>query len=130
VSVAASISLTFATVGGGLGSELGIAIISTLLGTTGPVGFLIGLCAGALAAGAALWLGKEALGDRLLNLSLPATAVKAALWESRFQRLIDDGRKRCEESVRVEVGKNLKVLQPAMTDRIVAQARTLWGRAR
>lgn len=129
VSAAASISLTLATMGGGLGSELGIAIISTLLGTTGPVGFLIGLLAGALAAGAALWLGKETLGDAVLNLSLPASAVKAVLWESRFQRVIDDGRKQCEESVRVEMGKSLKALQPAMTDRIVSQARSLWGRA-
>jgi len=127
VSVAASISLTFATVGGGLGSELGIAIISTLLGTTGPVGFLIGLVAGALAAGAALWFGKEALSDAVMNLSLPAAVVKTALWESRFQKLIDDGREQCEESVRIEVGKRLKALQPEITDGILSKARSLWG---
>jgi hypothetical protein len=127
VSVAASISLTFAAVGGGLGSELGIAIISTLLGTTGPVGFLIGLMAGALAAGAALWFSKEALSDALMNLPLPGAVVKTALWESRFQKLIDDGRERCAESVRIEVGKRLKALQPEITDHIVAKARSLWA---
>jgi hypothetical protein len=127
VSIAASISLTFATVGGGLGSELGIAIISTLLGTTGPVGFVIGLMAGTLAAGAALWFGKEALSDAVLNLPLPGALVKTALWESRFQKLIDDGREQCEESVRVEVGKRLKAQQPEITDRIMSKARSLWG---
>jgi hypothetical protein len=127
VSFAASISLAFATVGGGIGSELGIAIISTLLGTTGPVGFVIGLLAGALAAGAVLWLGKESLSDAIMNLPLPAAVVKSALWQSRFQKLIDDGREQCEESVRVEVGKRLKALQPEITDRIMSKARSLWG---
>ena len=126
VSVAASISLTFATVGGGLGSELGIAIISTVFGTTGPVGFVIGLMAGALAAGAALWFGKETLTDAVMNLRLPGVVVQTALWESRFQKLIDDGREQCEESVRSEIGKRLGALQPEITDRIMSKARNLW----
>ena len=126
VSVAASISLTFATVGGGLGSELGIAIISTILGTTGPVGFVIGLVGGAVAAIAALWLGKESIAAAVNNFRLPAAVVKTALWESRFQRLIDDGREQCEEAVRLEVGKRFKTLQPEITDGILSKARSLW----
>ncbi len=126
VSVAASISLTFATVGGGLGSELGIAIISTLLGTTGPVGFVIGLVAGAIAAAAAWWFGKDSIAAAVNNLRLPAAVVKTALWESRFQRLIDQGHAQCEESVRVEVGKRLTTLQPEIAEGIMSKARSLW----
>jgi hypothetical protein len=129
VSVAASMSLTFAAVGGGLGSELGIAIISTLLGTTGPVGFVIGLVGGAVAAGAALWLGKDSVAAAVHNLPLPAAVVKTALWESRFQRLIAEGRAQCEESVRLEAARRLNALQPEITDAIVARARSLWAPA-
>jgi hypothetical protein len=126
VSVAASMSLTFAAVGGGLGSELGIAIISTLLGTTGPVGFVIGLVGGAVAAGAALWLGKDSVAAAVNNLPLPAAVVKTALWESRFERLIAEGRSQCEESARREAAKHLYALQPEIADAIVARARSLW----
>jgi hypothetical protein len=122
-------SLTFAAVGGGLGSELGIAIISTLLGTTGPVGFVIGLVGGAVAAGAALWLGKDSVAAAVHNLPLPAAVVKTALWESRFQRLIAEGRAQCEESVRLEAARRLNALQPEITDAIVARARSLWAPA-
>ncbi|MDH3445147.1 MAG: DUF2868 domain-containing protein, partial [Deltaproteobacteria bacterium] len=89
VSMAAPIALTFATLGGGLGQQLGIAIISTVLGTTGPVGFMIGLVGGALVAGAAWWFGKETINDAITNIDLPAAVVQTALWESRFQRLIE-----------------------------------------
>jgi Protein of unknown function (DUF2868) len=126
VAVATSISLTFATVGGGLGSELGIAIISALLGTTGPVGFLIGLLAGAVAAAAALWFGKESIREAVTNLKLPAAIVKTALWPSRFRKLIEDGRQECEEVVRVEVFHRLKALQPEIGARIMSKARSLW----
>jgi hypothetical protein len=74
-----------------------------------------------------LWFGKEALSDAVMNLPLPGALVKTALWESRFQKLIDDGREQCEESVRVEVGKRLKAQQPEITDRIMSKARSLWG---
>ncbi len=129
VSVAAPIALTFATLGGGLGQQLGIAIISTVLGTTGPVGFMIGLIGGVFVAGAAWWFGKETINEAVTNIDLPAAVVQTALWESRFQRLIEDGRRKCEESVRVEVENKLKALQPEITDGITAKARSLWGSA-
>jgi hypothetical protein len=125
-SIAASLSLTLATVGGGFGSELGIAIISAILGTSGPLGFVIGLIAGAVAAGGAWWLGKESLAGALANVRLPAPVVRTALWESRFRRLIDEGRAKCAESVRSEVASRFKTLEPEITEAVVARARTLW----
>src|SRR5262249_2378683 len=59
-------------------------------------------------------------------LDLPAVVVRTALWESRFQRLADDGRKKCEDSVRVEVDERLKALQPRITTEILSRVRRLW----
>jgi hypothetical protein len=97
LSVGTSIALAMATVSGGLGKSLGVAIVATLLHTTGPVGFLIGLIVGAVVAAGAWWLGREKIAAAVENLYLPAAVVRTALWESRFQRLADDGRKKCED---------------------------------
>jgi hypothetical protein len=126
LSVGTSIALAIATVSGGLGKSLGVAIIATLLHTTGPVGFVIGLIVGAVVAAGAWWLGKEKIADAVEAIDLPAVLVRTTLWESRFQRLADDGRKRCEESVRAEVEERLKALQPTITTEILSRVRTLW----
>jgi Protein of unknown function (DUF2868) len=126
LSVGTSIALAVATVSGGLGHSLGVAIVATLLHTTGPVGFLIGLIAGAVVAAGAWWWGKERIAAAVENLYLPAAVVRTALWESRFQRLADDGRKKCEDSVRGEVDERLKALQPRITTEILSRVRSLW----
>jgi membrane protein implicated in regulation of membrane protease activity len=126
LSVGTSIALAIATVSGGLGKYLGVAIVATLLHTTGPVGFLIGLIGGAVVAAGAWWLGKEKVAAAVEALDLPAVVVRTALWESRFQRLTDDGRKKCEDSVRAEVDERLKALQPIITTEILSRVRSLW----
>jgi hypothetical protein len=126
LSVGTSIALAIASVSGGLGKHLGIAIVATLLQTTGPVGFLIGLIIGAVVAAGAWWWGKEKIAQAIENLDLPAVVVRAALWESRFQRLAEDGRKQCEAAVCAEVDERLKALQPRITTEILARVRSLW----
>jgi hypothetical protein len=126
LSVGSSIALAIATVSGGLGKSLGVAIVATCLHTTGPVGFLIGLIAGSVVAAGAWWLGKEKIAEAVETIHLPAAVVRTALWESRFQRLADDGRKKCEDSVRVEVDERLKALQPRITTEILSRVRSLW----
>ena len=126
LSVGTSIALAIASVSGGLGKHLGIAIVATLLQTTGPVGFLIGLIIGVVVAAGAWWWGKEKIAQAIENVDLPAVVVRAALWESRFQRLADDGRKQCEAAVRTEVDERLKALQPRITTEILARVRNLW----
>jgi hypothetical protein len=126
LSIGTSIALAVATVSGGLGKYLGVAIVATLLHTTGPVGFLIGLVAGAMIAASAWLLGKEKVGDAVEGIDLPGVVVRIALWESRFQRLADDGRKKCQESVRGEVDERLNALQPRITAEILGCVRRLW----
>lgn len=126
LSIGTSIALAVATVSGGLGKYLGVAIVATLLHTTGPVGFLIGLIAGAVIAAGAWWLGKEKVAETVEGFDLPGVVVRTALWESRFQRLADDGRKKCRESVRTEVDERLEALQPRITAEILVCVRRLW----
>jgi len=126
LSVGTSVALAIATVSGGLGKYLGVAIVATLLHTTGPVGFLIGLIAGAVLAAGTWWLGKEKVTGAVESIDLPTVVVRTALWEKRFQRLADDGRKQCEGSVRAEVDERLKVLQPRITTEILSRVRGLW----
>jgi hypothetical protein len=126
LSVGTSIALAIATISGGLGKSLGVAIVATLLHTTGPVGFVIGLIAGAAVAAGAWWLGKEKVADAVESIDLPGVVVRTALWESRFQRLADDGRKQCEDSVRAAVDERLKDLQPRITAEILSRVRGLW----
>ena len=126
LSVGTSVALALATVSGGLGKHLGIAIVASLLQTTGPVGFLIGLTAGAVVAAGVWWLGKEKIAGAIETVNLPGAVVRTALWESRFKRLAEDGRKKCEDSVRAEVGERLKALEPRITTEILARVRSLW----
>ena len=122
-SVGTSIALAIAAVGGGIGEQLGIAIIATVLGTTGPIGFLIGLVAGAVVAAGAWWFGKDKITETVEHILLPAAVVRAALWQSRFQRLLAEAREKCEESVRAKVDENLQTLIPQITDEILLRLR-------
>jgi hypothetical protein len=124
-SVGTSIALAIAAVGGGIGEQLGIAIIATVLGTTGPIGFLIGLVAGAVVAAGAWWFGKDKITETVEHVLLPAAVVRTALWQSRFQRLLAEAREKCEESVRAKVDENLQTLIPQITDEILQRLRRL-----
>jgi len=81
---------------------------------------------GAVVAAGVWWLGKEKIAGAIETLQLPGAVIRTALWESRFQRLAEDGRKQCEDSVRAEVDERLKALQPRITDEILARVRSLW----
>jgi hypothetical protein len=126
VSIGTSIALVLGTIGGGVGKELGIAIIATLLGTTGPVGFLLGLLVGAVVAAGAWWYGGPRIIAGVEKIKLPAVVVSTTLWESRFERLIADGRNKCKDSVQVRIDENLKILQPKITEEILFRVRQVW----
>jgi hypothetical protein len=126
LSIGTSIAVAIAAVSGGIGKHLGIAIVSTLLGTTGPVGFLIGLVIGAIVVVGAWWVGKQAITETIENLHLPGTVIKAALWESWFQKLLDEGRQKCEEAIRASVEEKLQPFGPAITAEILSRVRSLW----
>jgi hypothetical protein len=127
ISIATAVSVAIATIGGGIGHHLGIAIIATLLGTSGPVGFVIGLMAGAVVTAGAWLFGRERLTGAVENFPLPAMAVQAALWGSRFEKLLDDGRNQFTASAQENVSARLRVVMPPVTDQILARLRSLWA---
>jgi hypothetical protein len=127
ISVGTAVSVAFATIGGGVGHHLGIALIATLLGTTGPIGFLIGLMVGAVVTAGAWLFGREKLAEAIENLPLPAAAVRTVLWESRFYKLLDEGRQKFEQAAEENVTARLKTVVPTITDQVMARLRTLWA---
>jgi hypothetical protein len=126
ISLGTAVSVALATIGGGIGHHLGLAIIATLLGTTGPVGFIIGLLIGAMATAGAWLVGREKLTAAIENFPLPATAVRAALWETRFDKLLEDGRRSFDDTAQGNVLARLEALTPAVTNQVLGRVRSLW----
>jgi uncharacterized protein YbbC (DUF1343 family) len=81
---------------------------------------------GAIVAVGAWWIGKQAIAETIENIHLPGAVIKAALWDSRFQKLLDEGRQKCEEAVRASVEEKLQPLSPAITAEILSRVRSLW----
>jgi hypothetical protein len=117
-AVTTAVALVAGTVSGGFGETLGAALLVALFGTTGPVGFLIGALAGLVAAGAALWLGRERMREGVKRVALPGVVVRAALRERRFEELVAQGREQCLATVRRLMAGRLEPLADEMADQI------------
>jgi len=128
-AVTLAVAAAAGTLSGGFGAHLGTAVVVALLHTTGPVGFLIGALAGALAAGAALLAGRARVAQAVRSASLPAVAVRLALRRARFDRLVARGRERCEASVRELVNAQLGPLTDQLADQVWARVKPLLARA-
>jgi len=115
-SLSAAVALTAATVSGGIGHSLGIAVLVGLLGTTGPVAFVIGAGAGLAVAGAGWWLGREHLTGVLKHAHLPRLLARATL--VGFGRMIAQGRERCRRAVKDIVSRELEPLTPQVAAQI------------
>ena len=121
-----SVGAVLGTVSGGFGKTLGLSIVTALLGTTGPVGFLVGALAGIVAAGAAWRFGREKITEFVEGIVLPAAVTRATLWESRFQKLVDEGRTRCRETVVAGIAAQMNPLAPEMAEEILTRVQTHW----
>lgn len=126
VSAGTTIAVALGTVAGGIGEELGIAVIASVLGTTGPVGLVIGLMVGALVAAGAWWYGGQKITAAVEKINLSPVVVSTALWSSRFQRLIDDGRKQCKDSVQATIDDKLRMVKPKITEEVLFRVRQAW----
>lgn len=124
-SVSASIAVALGTLTGGFGESLGVAVIVALFGTTGPVGFVIGALIGLLVGAGAWWWGRERITEQIESISLPGRLVSGVLWQSRFDRLIQDGREKC----RAVVGRRVEELLAPLSGRIGAEVWTRFGGA-
>ncbi len=124
-AVSTAIALTAAMVSGGLGKTLGTAILVGLLGTSGPVGFLIGGIGALVVAAFGWWLGRDALAARFKRVDLPALVARTALL--RFGSLVGDGRERCRAAVSTVIDRELEPLRPEIAAQIWQSVKPVLG---
>lgn len=120
VGVSTAVALAAGTVSGGIGHSLGLAIVSTLLHTTGPIGFLIGAL-GAFAVTAGLFdLSRRSVGEWTKTVPLPAAALRVILRDRKLETLVAQGRERAYATVKAEVTADLEESAPALLERLLA----------
>jgi hypothetical protein len=123
--VTAAVAVTAGALGGGFGETLGTAVVVGLLGTTGPVGFLIGALAGLAATGAGWWLGRGTLARSIQDVSLPRIVTQVTLL--RLNAIVAKGRERCHASVRDLMSTELEKLTPKIAEQIWVSVKPVLG---
>ncbi|MCK5077836.1 MAG: DUF2868 domain-containing protein, partial [Calditrichia bacterium] len=78
-TVTAAVAAAVGTISGGIGQTLGIAIISSILGVSGPIGLLIGSIGAGLAVGGTYKLYRKKVTDYIKKIHLPAFVVSKTL---------------------------------------------------
>ena len=128
-SVSASVAVAMGTLAGGFGESLEIAVAVALFGTTGPVGFLIGALIGLVAGAGTWWWGRERITERVEKLPLPGKLVATVLWQSRFDRLVQQSRERCLDTVRGRVQDVLSSLSARICSEAWSRLEQAWRKA-
>jgi hypothetical protein len=124
--VSTSVALVVGTVTGGFGEALGVALLVGVV-ESGPVGWAIGALGGLIATVGVLTLGRERLQQSVKDVPIPAAALKVALWSSRYNRLIADGRKKCEESVVNSLAVPMNQFSSSIADHLWKRLRAIVG---
>ncbi len=83
-TIVTTVSLAVGSISGGIGKSLGIAIISGLLGVSGPVGLLIGGVITAATLGGVYKRKRTQISALVKDIPLPAFAIKATLTDSKI----------------------------------------------
>ncbi|MGE5237599.1 MAG: DUF2868 domain-containing protein [Chloroflexota bacterium] len=107
VTIATVITGTIATVSGGFGKSLGVAVISVLLHASGPVGWLVGAIIGLLVAGGVAWATKDRISDAVKEYSMPSFVTKRILSRERLAEKVEEGRLKIFTEVKAEVQRQL-----------------------
>lgn len=126
--VSAAAGLVAGTVSGGFGKALGVALLVSVV-HSGPVAWVIGALGGLVVAGAGWWMGREKLTGSIRRIRLPAAVVKATLWQGRLERIIAEGRIRCQASVTELLESELAPLTPRLAEQIWTRVKPILGEA-
>lgn len=124
--VSTSVAVVVGTVSGGFGEALGVALLVGVV-ESGPVGWVIGAVGALVATGAIFALGQEKLREGVKAVHLPPSVLKVALWSGRYERLVAEGRTRCEESVRQALAGPIDRLSSSMGEHLWSRLRVLVG---
>jgi hypothetical protein len=125
--VSGAVAVVAGTLAGGFGHTLGAAVLVALLGTSGPVGFVIGAIGGLIVAGGAFALGRDRVADAAARISVPGPVLRTILSAARLQKLIDGGRQQTREAVRSAIAAELEPLAPEMADQIWRRVKPIVG---
>ncbi len=121
LAVTAAVAATAGTISGGFGKVLGIAIVSAILHTSGPVGFLIGALAGLLLGGGAAVLAKDKITDVVKNRDFPAFSTQILMRESKLHITIEEGRAEVYRVIRTEIEGKLVPQAEEITNQILSR---------
>jgi hypothetical protein len=124
--VSTSIGLVLGTLSGGFGNALGIALLMGVV-ESGPVGWLIGAVGGLVATGTVFAVGQKKVRESIKGVPLPGALLKVALWRSRYERLIAEGRRRCEESIRESLAARIDELSSTIAEHLWSRLRVSVG---
>jgi hypothetical protein len=121
VAVTAAVAADAGTISGGFGKVLGIAIVSALLHTSGPIGFLIGALAGLLLGGGASVLAKDKITDIVKNRKFPGISTRILMSESKLNRTIEQARLQVYTVIKTEAEEKLAPHREMITGSRVSQ---------
>jgi hypothetical protein len=125
-TVSTSVAIVVGTLSGGFGHSLGVALLAGLV-HSGPVAWVIGAVGALLATGAAYALGRDKLRQGIKAVPIPAAILKVAIWNKRYERLIAEGRKKCEESVQESLASQMNQLSSVIADHLWDRLKSIVG---
>jgi hypothetical protein len=116
-TVTAAVAMTVATTAAESERPLGLAILSSLLGTSGPIGLLIGGIGALAVVGGTYLLGRDRVTEAVKGWRLPSSVVSLALRDSQ----IEQARKATYSQVRQETQDRLDPQLSKITEAILQQ---------
>jgi hypothetical protein len=108
-TIVTTVALAAGTVSGGIGKSLGIAIISGLLGVSGPLGLLIGGVATAITLGGFYQLKRDQISGMIKDVPLPSFVIAATLSDAKIERARKDTYAHTEKEI-------IKMLEPKIDE--------------
>jgi len=85
-TIVTTVALAAGSISGGIGKSLGIAIISGLLGISGPLGLLIGGLITAVTLGGVYKLKRNQISGMIKDIPLPAFVIAATLTDTKIEK--------------------------------------------
>jgi hypothetical protein len=125
-TVSTSVAIVAGTLSGGFGNSIGIALLTGLV-HSGPIAWVIGAVGALIATKATLALGRDKLRKGVKSVPIPATALKVALWQNRYERLIADGRQKCGDSVKESLASKMDQLSTIISEHLWNRLKPIVG---
>jgi len=114
-TIVTTVALAAGSISGGIGKSLGIAIISGLLGVSGPVGLLIGGIIAAITLGGFYKLKREQISGMIKDVPLPSFVTSLSIPDSKIEK----GRQETYAHTEKEIKKMLKPKIDEVTENIL-----------